>query len=133
MDKIITGEVIHGTQLGRKMGFPTANVVLDDSDDTQFGVYAATVALPDGRVFQAMAYVGMRPSVSGAAGKRAEASLFDFHGDLYGMTITIRLEEFIRPETRFDSIEALSNAIENDRKTILDYFATKDKSKKAIV
>ncbi|MDR2936214.1 MAG: riboflavin kinase [Rikenellaceae bacterium] len=121
----ITGTVIAGNRLGNSLGFPTANIALDTAagvaDGLAAGVYAATVDTPAG-TFRAMANIGTRPTVGRSSERLLEVHLFGFRGDLYGLAIHVALHEFIRPETRFCSIAALKQAIENDKTTILDYF-----------
>ena len=99
---IITGEVIHGAQLGRKMGFPTANIDAHNINIDN-GVYFSRVEF-DGKHFKAMSNVGYRPSVDGRT-RLLETHIFGFEGDLYGK---------IRDEQRFNSIEALRNQLAAD-------------------
>ena len=86
---IIKGEVIHGAQLGRKMGFPTANLDACELNDIENGVYRSTVII-DGATYRAMSNIGLRPSVDGRC-RLLETHLFDFHGDIYGRVIEVRL------------------------------------------
>jgi len=109
---IIKGEVIHGAQLGRKMGFPTANLDAHELNDIENGVYRSTVTL-DGTTYRAMSNIGLRPSVDGRC-RLLETHLFDFHGDLYGRIIEVRLLDKIRDEKRFGSIDELRSQLEQD-------------------
>lgn len=109
---IIKGEVIHGAQLGRKMGFPTANIDARNLGDAANGVYLSRATI-DGRDFRAMSNIGVRPSVGGSS-RLLETHIFDFDGDLYGHTITIELLDKIRDEVRFESIDALRRQLERD-------------------
>lgn len=98
------------------MGFPTANIEVDEKLDARDGVYASRVEL-DGRVYDAMSNLGRKPTVGG--GRRLlETNLFDFDGDLYGRRLRVELVRFIRPERRFDSVEELFSQIEADRREI---------------
>ena len=85
---IIKGEVIHGAQLGRKMGFPTANI---DAHDIKVdnGVYYSQVRLAD-KLYNAMSNIGLRPSVDGQT-RLLETHIFGFAGDLYGQEIEVDL------------------------------------------
>ena len=108
---IIKGEVIHGAQLGRKMGFPTANI---DARNIRVdnGVYYSRVTIADKR-YNAMSNIGIRPSVDGNT-RLLETHLFNFTGDLYGQEIEVELIRKIRDERRFDSIEELKGQLEKD-------------------
>lgn len=108
----ITGVVIHGAQLGRKMGFPTANIDARDIEDIDNGVYFSTVDI-DGTTYKAMSNVGCRPSVDGTT-RLLETHIFGFEGDLYGQTITVNLIRKIRDERRFSSIDALQQQLQAD-------------------
>ena len=103
---ILTGKVVKGQQLGRKLGFPTANLRLPASlVIPKFGVYAC-VARVEGKRYPAVTNVGTRPTVSGV-GITVEPWILDYSGDLYGQEITLEFYRFLRPETKFDSLEAL--------------------------
>ena len=109
----IEGAVQHGDQRGRTIGFPTANVALGPYVRPAFGVYATRSRLEDGRVIAGVANLGRRPTVDGAEA-RLEVHLFDFAEDLYGRTLETQLIAFIRPETKFDGLEALKAQIAED-------------------
>ncbi len=108
---IIKGIVIKGQQLGRKMGFPTANIDAQEKR-VEDGVYRSMVRI-DGKSYRAMTNVGLRPSVDGRT-RLLEAHLFDFDGDLYGRRIQVELLEKIRDERKFASIEELRAQLEID-------------------
>jgi riboflavin kinase/FMN adenylyltransferase len=109
----IEGEVMHGDQRGRLLGFPTANIGLGDYVRPAFGVYAVRVRLPDGRRFDGVANIGRRPTVNGED-ERLEVHLFDFDGDLYGQTLDVELVAHIRPEQKFPNLDALKDRIAKD-------------------
>ncbi len=109
----IRGEVVTGDQRGRLLGFPTANVGLDDYIRPAFGVYAVKVRLDDGRTFGGVANIGNRPTVNGQD-ERMEAHLFDFDGDLYGEMVEVELLGFIRHEQKFPDLDALKARIGKD-------------------
>ena len=107
---MLTGEVVSGRQLGRTLGIPTANLHLPEGIVCPaFGVYACK-ALVDGRYYLAVTNVGVRPTVSGQ-GITVEPWILDFSGDLYGKEISLEFHKFLRPEKKFDSLEALKAAI----------------------
>ncbi len=109
----VEGVVQHGDKRGRLLGFPTANVPLGDYVRPTFGVYATRSRLPDGREVAGVANLGRRPTVEGAE-ERLEVWLFDFDEDLYGQTLETDLVAFIRPERKFDGLDALKAQIAAD-------------------
>ncbi|KAA5803650.1 bifunctional riboflavin kinase/FAD synthetase [Alkalicaulis satelles] len=109
----IEGEVSEGDRRGRTIGFPTANVALGEYLRPAFGVYAVRVNLGGGEALPAVANIGRRPTVEGLEA-RLEAYLFDFNADLYGQMIECELIAFIRPEQRFDGLDALRAQIAAD-------------------
>ena len=110
----VRGEVVHGDKLGRQLGWPTANLWMRRLVEPARGVYAATVALPDGREAPGVANIGRRPTLGGDPETRLEVHLFDFSGDLYGQEIGVRLVRFLRPDARFNGLEELKAAIAAD-------------------
>jgi riboflavin kinase/FMN adenylyltransferase len=110
----IRGEVVHGDKLGRVLGWPTANMWLGRHLEPARGVYAVTVALPDGREAKGVANVGRRPTLGGDPQTRLETFIFDFAGDLYGQEIGVRLVRFLRPDAKFAGLEELKAAIAQD-------------------
>src|SRR3546814_347248 len=102
----IEGVVGHGDKLGRTIGFPTANIALGDYVRPAYGVYAVRCRLADGRVLDGAANIGIRPMFDPPR-ELLEVYLFDFSGDLYGQTIDVELHHYLRPEARFDGLEAL--------------------------
>jgi riboflavin kinase/FMN adenylyltransferase len=117
----IEGVVQKGRQLGRQLGFPTANVPLGDYVAPRFGVYATRTRLADGRQLNGVANIGVNPT-TGEVAPRLEVWLFEFDEDIYGETIETDLIAFLRPEEKFDSIEVMVDQIhqdERDARTIL--------------
>lgn len=106
-DYELNGLVIKGEQIGRSIGFPTANIHVPNDYKLipKDGVYAITVSV-DNENFKAMLNIGNRPTVNGTK-KTVEAHLFDFEGNLYDKQVTIRLSHFLRNEIKFDSLDAL--------------------------
>lgn len=112
----LNGLVIKGEQIGRSIGFPTANVHIPNDYKLipKDGVYAVE-ALVNGSLYKAMLNIGNRPTVNGTK-KTVEANLFDFQGDLYDKQITIYLKAFLREEQKFDGLEALKAQLYLDQK-----------------
>jgi len=110
---IFSGKVLPGRQLGRTIGIPTANLALpQDLVQPKFGVYACTTVI-DGRQYAAVTNIGTRPTVEGHH-VTVEPWILDFEGDLYGKTVTLAFHKFLRPEQKFESLEALKNQIHKD-------------------
>ena len=115
-----TGIVTHGNQLGRKLGFPTANLSLPEGVlELPYGVYATRMILPDGTQHKAVTNVGVRPTVDGQF-VTVESCLMDFSGDLYDRQVRVEFCKFLRPEQKFDSVEALAEAIRRDLSMLND-------------
>ena len=112
----IEGRVEHGDARGRQLGFPTANIGLGEYLRPAFGVYAVQAGVDHGAETEwhpGVANLGRRPTVAGSV-ERLEVHLFDFAGDLYGRHLRVRLIEFLRPEKKFDGLEALRAQIARD-------------------
>lgn len=109
----ISGEVLHGDKVGRVLGFPTANMLFSGADKPAYGIYAARVSLADGRVLDAAANFGIRPTFSPPK-ELLETHILDFSGDLYGQHIEVELVRFLRPETKFDNMGSLSDQLRQD-------------------
>ena len=122
----IEARVMRGDARGRTIGFPTANLWLGDYLRPALGVYAVRVAIAEpkahaGRTLTetadwraGVANLGLRPTFGGLTEPRLEVHLFDFAGDLYGRRLRVALVEFLRPERKFDGIEALKAQIVRD-------------------
>lgn len=107
----LSGTVVMGKQLGRKLGFPTANIQTAPFKlIPKFGVYVGEVTLADGRCFRSVVNIGVQPSLENQE-LAVEAHLLNFSEDLYGMKVVLDLFSFIRPEQKFDSLEALVSQI----------------------
>ncbi|HYE43268.1 MAG TPA: bifunctional riboflavin kinase/FAD synthetase [Caulobacteraceae bacterium] len=109
----IEGEVIHGDKRGRTIGVPTANVALGDYVRPKYGVYAVRTRLPDGRVVNGVASLGVRPMFE-TPEPLLEVWLFDFDEDLYGQVVETELVAWLRPELKFDGLDALKAQIDED-------------------
>ncbi len=115
----IKAMVVHGNQLGRSLGFPTAN--LEILDDEPFlladGVYAVTVKF-NNTSYKGMTNVGFRPTIDGKT-RMIEVNLFDFSGDLYGKTLVVQFLARIRDEKKFNSLDELVAQIHLDKQQAL--------------
>ena len=118
---IVEGVVIGGNRLGRKLGFPTANIAIDDSLAVENGVYSSKVYV-EGEEYIAMTNVGVRPSVDGSK-RLLETHLFGFKGLLYGLTLKVELYDKIRDEKRFSSVDELRDQIAKDSNKIKELMA----------
>ena len=110
----IEGPVQRGRQLGRKLGFPTANVDLGDYVTPRFGVYATRTRLSDGREFAGVANIGVNPTVHGVTRPLLEVWLFDFDEDIYDRIIETDLVAFLRPEEKFASLDVMTEQVMKD-------------------
>lgn len=109
----IAGQVVHGDKRGRTIGVPTANVPLGGYMRPAFGVYATRTRLADGRVFDGVANLGVRPMWR-TPEPMLEVWLFGFDGDLYGQVVETQLIAWLRPEMTFDGLETLKAQIDAD-------------------
>jgi len=109
----IRGTVQHGDKLGRTIGFPTANLPLDHYLRPRYGIYAVKGRLPDGNIYNGAANLGVRPSFDPPK-ELLEPYFFGWSGDLYGQEIAVELHHFLRPEAKYDGLEALTAAIAAD-------------------
>ena len=119
----VSGHVIHGNKVGRELGFPTANIETPEIYKIlpAEGVYAVETEI-DGKVFQGMLNIGVRPTVDNTGVKIIEANFFNFEGILYDKRITVRFFKRIREEKKFNSLEQLKSQINLDRTEIQKYF-----------
>jgi riboflavin kinase/FMN adenylyltransferase len=118
----LRGPVVHGAERGRTIGFPTANIaVTPDRAMPAFGVYV-TRAHTDGRSFMAATNIGIKPTFEDEL-PTVEAYLLDFEGDLYGREVRIELLHRLRPEAKFDGMDALIAAIAAEVESTRTYFS----------
>lgn len=118
----IEGAVVHGDKRGRALGWPTANVELGNYLRPAYGIYAVRVTLDDGTEHDGVASLGVRPTFDPPR-ELLEAVLFDFDGDLYGHTIEVALHHYLRPEAKFDSVDALKTQMDADAAQALELLA----------
>ncbi|MES2798817.1 MAG: bifunctional riboflavin kinase/FAD synthetase [Bacteroidota bacterium] len=123
----LNGIVVKGKQLGRTIGFPTANI--DLQSDLKLvpakGVYAVQVKLEDGMIYHGMMNIGERPTVDNSHKVSIEVHVFDFKADIYKQTISVQLLRRIRDEQKFDSIELLTKQLQEDEITVRGIVDTK--------
>ena len=115
----VLGTVVRGQQLGRQLGFPTANLAAHNEQFPPDGVWAVEAVLPDGggeqRRHPGIVNLGYRPTVAQPGGERLlELHLFDFDADLYGQDVEVAFHHFLRPEQKFEGVEALRAQIGRD-------------------
>lgn len=108
----VRGPVVHGEKRGRDLGYPTANMALDPGCRLRHGVYAVRARI-DGVTHAAVASFGRRPMFDNGA-PLLETHVFGFRGDLYGKTIDIAFVEYLRPEMKFDGLDALIRQMDAD-------------------
>lgn len=119
----VVGRVRHGLQLGRKLGFPTANIAMMRKKSPLRGVFAVTMTGLSKNTLNGVANVGSKPTVAGSERVQLETHLFDFSGDIYGRLVEVHFHQKIRDEQRFASIDALREQIERDAQKARHYFA----------
>lgn len=114
-DYFLDGTVVGGYQVGRKIGFPTANLKVDHPDKLipAIGVYAVRVDF-DGCTYAGMLNIGHRPTVDNGTDRSIEVHILHFHSDIYNKFIRISFVQYIRPEIKFDGIEALIAQLHKD-------------------
>jgi len=117
----VEGQIIHGDQRGRSIGFPTANLKPRNRVIPRYGVYA-TATLIDDVWRRSITNVGVRPTFETETEPSIETYIFDFDGDLYGDVLRVRFLHRIRDERKFGGIEELKAQIERDTRRALNYF-----------
>ncbi|MCB0727190.1 MAG: bifunctional riboflavin kinase/FAD synthetase [Ignavibacteriae bacterium] len=116
----LEGKVVKGKKLGREIGFPTANIQVDDEFKLipKTGIYATEVILGADK-FYGMMNIGTNPTVTDDESIKIEVNIFDFDKDIYGEDIKVNLTDYIREEKKFKSLEELMENISGDKKKIL--------------
>ena len=113
----MSGKVVYGAQLGRQLGFPTANVHMRHERPALKGVYAVKL---DG--LNAVANLGVRPTIGGVSKLKLEVHVLDFNANLYGKHVHVEFVHKIRDEMKFDGLEALKAQIALDVESARDFF-----------
>jgi riboflavin kinase / FMN adenylyltransferase len=118
----LSGQVIKGKQLGREIGYPTANISVSDTYKLipADGIYVVEAAL-NGKTYRAMMSIGMNPTVNGTE-RTLEVNLLDFSGDIYGENITVSFLDWIRPEKKFSGLDELKVQLGLDKEATIGYF-----------
>jgi riboflavin kinase/FMN adenylyltransferase len=120
----LEGKVIEGNKLGKEIGFPTANLEINDKNKIipKEGIYAAWVHT-DGEKRQGMAYIGKRPTVLSNGEQRIEVHILDFSGDLYGKTLRLEFVKYLRKDQTFNSLSELKEQLFVDRENTMGALA----------
>ncbi|PJJ84195.1 bifunctional riboflavin kinase/FAD synthetase [Mucilaginibacter auburnensis] len=118
----ITGKVMRGDRIGTQIGFPTANIAIEEQYKLipGDGIFAVKV-LVKGETFTGMAYIGSRPTVNGHT-RNIEVNLFDFNQDIYGETIRMEFYHYVRGDMKLNGLDELKARIAMDKEDILAYF-----------
>jgi len=117
----LRGEVVKGQQLGRQLGFPTANIAVEMERLAIEGIFVASAEF-EGRSIPGVASVGYKPSIAGRHGLAVEIFLLDFNENLYGKILTISFLKKIRQQEKFTDLDALKTRMQEDLDIALDYF-----------
>src|SRR5436190_5780015 len=118
----ILGTVVRGDDLGKKIGFPTANLIAHNEQFPPNGVYFAQARL-NGAVYPGVINLGYRPTVSKAQERVLEIHLLDFDRDIYGKDLEVSFVQYLRPEKKFETIETLARQIGADVKQARELLA----------
>jgi riboflavin kinase/FMN adenylyltransferase len=118
----LQGRVIKGDKIGRTIGFPTANLFVEESYKLipSDGIYAVTVDM-EGGSYKGMAYIGQRPTINGMT-RNIEVNIFDFNKEIYGQDIKMSFLEFLRHDVKFTGLEALKEQLKQDKEDTLNFF-----------
>ncbi len=118
----ISGKVVHGAKRGRQLGFPTANVHMRHERPALTGVYAVKLSVGKLDCMNAVANLGVRPTIAGVNKLLLEVHVFDFKGDLYDKHVHVEFYHKVRDEMKFDSLDALKAQIAKDVVVAKEYF-----------
>lgn len=120
----LSGTVQKGDQIGRTIGYPTANIEVDEEDKLipGDGIYAVTVDVK-GQHHKGMLYIGNRPSLEQSSAKKIEVHIFGFHQDIYGEKIRVTFFKKTREDEKYASLQELKSALDQDKKEVLSFFA----------
>lgn len=114
----VTGKVVYGKQLGKQIGFPTANIDYGNYLIPKRGVYAVNIIVAK-KTYLAMANVGLNPTVETLDKLVLEVNIFDFATDIYDQHVEVEFLKYVREEIKFDSLDQLIDQLKADRKTII--------------
>ena len=115
----ITGKVTRGDQIGRQIGYPTANILIEEKYKLipADGIFSAKIYI-DGAVYNGMAYIGSRPTINGMF-RNIEVNIFDFDAEIYGHQIKMEFYHFVRSDIKFSSLDELKIQLANDKVDVL--------------
>ncbi|QQL48320.1 bifunctional riboflavin kinase/FAD synthetase [Mucilaginibacter ginkgonis] len=115
----INGKVIKGDQLGRQLGYPTANLLVEEQYKLipGDGIYAVLVTI-NNAAYKGMAYIGHRPTINGMT-RNIEVNIFDFDEDIYNQTVRVQFLHFVREDIKFPSLDELVVQLGEDKKTVI--------------
>lgn len=126
-DYFINGQVVHGNKIGRTIGYPTANIHVEDGNKLipKYGIYAIGASrIPsesDTKIYPGMLSIGIRPTLTDNR-EAIEANLFDFDQNLYGHPIQIHFKKYFRPELKFENLNQLTDKIREDERNIRQWW-----------
>lgn len=122
----LSGRVIKGDKIGRTIGFPTANLFIEETYKLipSDGIYAVKVEM-EGGTFKGMAYIGQRPTINGMT-RNIEVNIFDFNQEIYGQDIRMDFLQFLREDVKFTGLEALQAQLHKDKEATLEYFKSQN-------
>jgi riboflavin kinase/FMN adenylyltransferase len=115
----ITGKVVRGDQIGRQIGYPTANIVIEEryklipSD----GIFAAKINI-QGKLYKGMAYIGSRPTINGVS-RNIEINIFDFNHEIYNEQVTLQFYNYVRGDVKFNGLDELKVQLAQDKVDVL--------------
>jgi riboflavin kinase/FMN adenylyltransferase len=119
--------VVNGKRLGRKLGFPTANQYFPKGCIVpKYGIYATVCRLDDGKLYIGVSNVGIRPTIVDGTDSHVancETYIHNFQGNLYERTLSVAFSHYLRPEMKFDSVEALREQIQKDHRDAVNYYS----------
>lgn len=118
----VTGKVTRGDQIGRTIGYPTANILIEETYKLipADGIFAVKVHL-NGREHKAMGYIGHRPTISGMT-RNIEVNIFDFNEDIYTQSIRMEFLHYVRGDIKFTSLEELTTQLGKDKEAVMALF-----------
>ncbi|MBE9584799.1 bifunctional riboflavin kinase/FAD synthetase [Mucilaginibacter sp. JRF] len=115
----ITGKVMRGDQIGRKIGYPTANILIEEHYKLipADGIFAVKVKLKD-QEYKGMAYIGQRPTINGIT-RNIEVNIFDFNTEIYGEQLRMEFYHYVRGDIKFNSLDELTAQLAKDQEAVL--------------
>jgi len=118
----LQGPVVKGDKIGRTIGYPTANIFVEETYKLipSDGIYAVTIEM-GGETFRGMAYIGQRPTINGMT-RNIEVNIFNFNREIYGQEVKMNFMEFLRHDVKFTGLEALMEQLGRDKEATLAYF-----------